>query len=125
MFQDTNKNELAFDKSFVGSMAYQKNNNEDIHKIIANHTNEPTETGIAVYRAVDGIHDFESGLKKKNANTLLNENIAIIVKSSPTKPLVPGNPIFAKVKIIINKANFGITETAPPKSLINLVCIRL
>ena len=39
MFQDTNKNELAFDKSFVGSMAYQKNNNQDIHKIIANHIN--------------------------------------------------------------------------------------
>ena len=58
MSRDTRKNELAFDKSFVGSMAYQKNNNEDIHKIIANHTNEPTETGIAVYRAVDGIHDL-------------------------------------------------------------------
>ena len=77
MFRDTRKNELAFDKSFVGSMAYQKNNNEDIHKIIANHTNEPTETGIAVYRAVDGIHDFESGLKKKNANTLLRTHYGI------------------------------------------------
>ena len=77
MFQDTKKNELAFDKSFVGSMAYQKNNNQDIHKIIANHTNEPTETGIAVYRAVDGIHDFETGLKKKNANTLLRTHYGI------------------------------------------------
>ena len=77
MFRDTKKNELAFDKSFVGSMAYQKNNNQDIHKIIANHTNEPTETGIAVYRAVDGIHDFETGLKKKNANTLLRTHYGI------------------------------------------------
>ena len=77
MFRDTRKNELAFDKSFVGSMVYQKNNNQDIHKIIANHINEPTETGIAVYRAVDGIHDFESGLKKKNANTLLRTHYGI------------------------------------------------
>ena len=53
-------------------------------------------------------------LAAKKAKILLNEKIAIMVKNSPTKPLVPGKPILARVKTIKNKANFGITETTPP-----------
>ena len=65
---------LAFDEDFAGSMKYKNING--IHKITANHVDNIDDNGIAVYRAVDGIHDFETGLKKK-ANTLLREHYGI------------------------------------------------
>jgi len=66
---------LAFDKDFAGSMKYK--NIDGIHKITANHVDNIVDNGIAVYRAVDGIHDFETGLKQKKANTLLREHYGI------------------------------------------------
>ena len=66
---------LAFEKDFAGSMKY--GNIDGIHKITANHIDNRDDNGIAVYRAVDGIHDFETGLKKKKANTLLRKHYGI------------------------------------------------
>ena len=40
--------------------------------------------------------------------------VAITIKNSPMKPLVPGKATFAIVKIIKNIAKFGIIETRPP-----------
>ena len=69
--------ELTPDLDFAGSMKYKNIN--DIHKITANHILDEYkgDKGIAVYRAVDGIHDFETGLKNKKVNTLLREHYGI------------------------------------------------
>ena len=66
--------DLAFDKKFAGSMKYFDNG---IHNVRANHVDRSHDNGIAVYRTVDGIHDFETPMKKRNANTLLRTQYGI------------------------------------------------
>ena len=46
--------------------------------------------------------------------------IPIKIKISPTKPLVPGKPNAANVKIVNITANLGVIFTKPPYDEINL-----
>ena len=68
-------NDLAFKKGFAGSMRYKEDG--DLHKVIANHVDFRDDNGIAVYRTVDGIHDFETPMKGRTANTLLRSQYGI------------------------------------------------
>ena len=73
--------DLAFDKEFAGSMKYGINNN--VHNVRANHVDNRDDNGIAVYRTVDGIHDFETPMKGRTANTLLRTQYGIGNNDNP------------------------------------------